>query len=108
QVASFLAENQDALGAGLLVLDEPLRDRRIFKEFDRIDLSAVDVEEALARSWYWLAIEYGFGSHGVSLAEILRARKEGLPYLETAGGWIDLNAPAFRELDRLGHLGDAD
>jgi superfamily II DNA or RNA helicase len=108
QVASFLAENQDALGAGLLVLDEPLRDRRIFKEFDRIDLSAfdaIDVDEALARSWYWLAIEYGFGGHAVSLAEILRARKEGLPYLETAGGWIDLNAPVFRELDRLG---DAD
>jgi hypothetical protein len=108
QVASFLADNQDALGAGLLVLDEPLRDRRIFKEFDRIDLSAVDFDEALARSWYWLAVEYGFGGHAVSLAEILRARKEGLPYLETAGGWIDLNAPAFREIDRLGHLGDAD
>ena len=105
QVASFLAENQAALGEGLLVLDEPLRDRRIFKEFDRIDLSAVDVDEALARSWYWLAVEYGFGGHAVSLAEILRARKEGLPYLETAGGWIDLNAPAFREIDRLG---DAD
>jgi superfamily II DNA or RNA helicase len=102
QVASFLAENQDALGAGLLVLDEPLRDRRIFKEFDRIEISAVDFDAALARSWYWLAVEYGFGGHAVSLAEILRARKEGLPYLETAGGWIDLNAPVFRELDRLG------
>ena len=44
----------------------------------------------------------------MSLAEILRARQEGLPYLETAGGWIDLNAPVFRELDRLGEAGDAD
>jgi superfamily II DNA or RNA helicase len=108
QVASFLAEHQEALGEGLLVLDEPLREWRIFKELDRIEISAVDFEEALARSWYWLAVEYGFGADSVSLAEILRARKEGLPYLETAGGWIDLNAPVFRDLDRLGEAGDAD
>ncbi len=107
QVASFLAEHQEALGEGLLVLDEPLREWRIFKDLDRIEISAVDFEGALARSWYWLAVEYGFGGHTVSLAEILRARKEGLPYLETAGGWIDLNAPVFRELDRLGEAGDA-
>src|SRR3954451_15913540 len=108
QVASFLADHQEALGEGLLVLDEPLRELRIFKEFDRIEISAVDFEQALARSWYWLDLEYGFGSHAVSLAEILRARKEGLPYLETAGGWIDLNAPAFRDLYRLAEMADAD
>jgi len=108
QVASFLADHQEALGEGLLVLDEPLRELRIFKEFDRIEISAVDFDAALARSWYWLALEYGFGSHSVSLAEILRAKKEGLPYLETAGGWIDLNSPVFRELDRLGETADAD
>jgi SNF2 family DNA or RNA helicase len=108
QVASFLADHQEALGEGLLVLDEPLRELRIFKEFDRIEISAVDFETALERSWYWLALEYGFGSHSVSLAEILRARKEGLPYLETAGGWIDLNSPVFRELDRLAGMADAD
>ncbi|MFL6234831.1 MAG: DEAD/DEAH box helicase [Thermoanaerobaculia bacterium] len=108
QVASFLADHQEALGEGLLVLDEPLRELRIFKEFDRIEISAVDFAEALARSWYWLDLEYGFGSHAVSLAEILRAKKEGLPYLETAGGWIDLNAPAFRELDRLAGMADHD
>src|SRR4051812_44583503 len=108
QVASFLAEHQEALGEGLLVLDEPLREWRIFRELDRIEISAVDFEEALARSWYWLAVEYGFGADSVSLAEILRARKEGLPSLETAGGWIDLNAPAFRDLDRLAGMADAD
>ena len=106
QVASFLAEHAEALGEGLLVLDEPLRDRRIFKEFDRIEIAAADFEEALARSWYWLALEYGFGTHTVSLAEILQARREGIPYLETAEGWIDLNAPMFRELDRLGEAAD--
>ncbi|MEA2601474.1 MAG: hypothetical protein QOF89_2466 [Acidobacteriota bacterium] len=102
QVPGFLAEHAEALGEGLLVLDEPLRDRRIFRELDRIEVSVLDLEAALERSWFWLALEYGFGSDAVSLEEILRARREGLPYLETAGGWIDLNAPAFRELDRLG------
>lgn len=99
QVPSFLAEHAEALGEGLLVLDEPLRDRRIFREADRIAISEADFEAALERSWYWLAVEYGFGSDAVSLAEILRARRDGLPYLETAGGWIDLNA--FRALDGL-------
>ncbi|HKI05768.1 MAG TPA: DEAD/DEAH box helicase [Thermoanaerobaculia bacterium] len=101
QVASFLAEHAEALGEGLLVLDEPLRDRRIFKEIDRVEISSLDLETALERSWYWLAVEYGFGGDSVGLAEILRAKKEGMPYLETAGGWIDLNAPAFRALDGL-------
>jgi superfamily II DNA or RNA helicase len=106
QVASYLAEHAEALGEGMLVLDEPLRDRRIFREIDRIEISAVSFEEALARSWCWLALEYGFGSQSVSLADIVRARREGLPYLETAGGWIDLNAPVFRDLDRLADLAD--
>jgi superfamily II DNA or RNA helicase len=101
QVPSFLAEHGDALGEGLLVLDEPLRDRKIWKEADRIEIPAASLEEALERSWYWLAIEYGFGADSVSLADILQAKKDGLPYLEIAGGWIDVNAPAFRDLDRL-------
>src|SRR5437763_10116807 len=101
QVPGFLAEHAEALGEGLLVLDEPLRDRRIFTHLDRIELSVLDLEGALERSWFWLAVEYGFGNDSVSLAEILKAKREGLPYLETAAGWIDLNAPVFRELDRL-------
>jgi superfamily II DNA or RNA helicase len=104
QVPSFLAEHAEALGEGLLVLDEPLRDRRIFTHLDRIEITVLDLEAALERSWFWLAVEYGFGNDGsdaVSLAEILKAKREGLPYLETAVGWIDLNAPVFRELDRL-------
>ncbi|HYO11932.1 MAG TPA: DEAD/DEAH box helicase, partial [Thermoanaerobaculia bacterium] len=101
QVPGYLDEHREALGEGLLVLDEPLRDRRIFKEVDRVEISALDLETALERSWYWLAVEYGFGSETVSLARILEARREGLPYLETANGWIDLNAPVFRALDGL-------
>ncbi|HEX4959926.1 MAG TPA: DEAD/DEAH box helicase [Thermoanaerobaculia bacterium] len=101
QVPSYLAEHAEALDKGLLVLDDPLRDRRVFTHQDHIEISLLDLEAALERSWFWLALQYGFGSDAVSLAELLRAKREGLPYLETAEGWIDLNAPAFRELDRL-------
>ena len=37
----------------------------------------------------------------MSLGELLAARRAGLPYLETASGWIDLNAPALRNLGSL-------
>lgn len=38
---------------------------------------------------------YGFRDSSVSLITILRARREKQRYLETATGWIDVNAPAF-------------
>ncbi len=101
QVPGFLEEHRQALGEGVLVLDAPLRNRRIFKEFDRIEIAAAEAEEALERSWWWLAVEYGFGNQTISLAAILRARREGIPYLEVPGGWIDLSAPAFRDLEEL-------
>lgn len=101
QVPAFLDEHREALGEGLLVLDEPLRDRRIWKEAEHLRIAAVDLDVALERSWLWLAVEYGFGNDAVSLARILEARRDGVPYLETAGGWIDLSAPAFTALDGL-------
>ena len=101
QVPGFLEEHAGDIGQGAMVLDAPLRDRQVFKTYDRIEIAAVDPDEALERSWWWLAIEYGFGSQQVSLAEILAARKAGLPYLEVPGGWIDLHAPAFRDLEEL-------
>ncbi|HEX7182093.1 MAG TPA: SNF2-related protein [Thermoanaerobaculia bacterium] len=107
QIPGFLEEHRQALGEGTLVLDEPLRHLKVFKTCDRIEITAADLEEALERSWYWLAVEYGFGSERVSLARILEAKREGLPYLEISGGWIDLNAPAFRSLGELVNGEDA-
>jgi SNF2 family DNA or RNA helicase len=101
QIPGFLDEHAAALGTGDLVLDAPLRDRRIWKVHDRLSISAADFEEALERSWYWLALEYGFGSQTITLAEILAARRQGLPYLEVPGGWIDLGASAFRDAEAL-------
>ena len=101
QVPGFLEANAGALAEGTLVLDEPLRQRRIFKSFDRVEIAAPDLEHALERSWYWLDIRYGFGSASVPLETLLQARLQGLPYLEIPGGWVDLNAPAVRALDGL-------
>lgn len=101
QVPGFLAAHGAELGAGTLVLDPPLAARRIFATYDRLEIASLDLEEALARSWYWLGVRYGFGNQTISLAELLEARRAGLPYLEVAGGWIDLHAPAFRPLDDL-------
>ena len=104
QIPGFLAEHAEAIADGVLVLDGPLKGRQVFQACDRIEIAEVGLEAALQRSWYWLAVEYGFGSSAVSLAAILAARRQGLPYLEIPGGWIDLNAPAFRVLEELdGH-----
>jgi len=104
QIPGFLEEFAEALDAGDLVLDAPLRERRIFKTCDHVEIAAADLEEALQRSWYWLSIQYGFGNQTISLGQILLARRQGVPYLEIPGGWVDLQAPAFRDLDEL--LGD--
>src|SRR6185295_5465594 len=82
QIPGLLEEFAEALDAGELVLEAPLRERRIFKTFDRIEIDAAELEEALQRSWYWLSIQYGFGGQRISLGELLLARRQGLPYLE--------------------------
>ncbi|MEM7352491.1 MAG: DEAD/DEAH box helicase [Acidobacteriota bacterium] len=97
QVPSFLDEHSEEIAAGKMVLDEPLRRLAIFKDYDFVRVAA----EAMERSWYWLSVKYGFGDQTISLEDMLSARKKGLPYLETAHGWVDLNAPFFEELERI-------
>ena len=97
QVPSFLDEHSEEIAAGTMVLDEPLRGLEIFKEYDYVEVSA----EALERSWYWMAVKYGFGDQTISLEDMLSARDKGLPYLETSRGWIDLNSPFFEQLEQL-------
>jgi superfamily II DNA or RNA helicase len=97
EVAAFLDTWRDEVATGYVVLDEPLRGQRIWKRFDAVAVSG----EALARGWRWLGLRYGFGADSVALADLQQARRDGLPYLETSFGWIDLSAPAFEHLDRL-------
>jgi len=101
RVPSFLDEHREGMEEGAVRFEGLLGERRVFREVDSVTVAAVDPDEAEGRSWYWLAVDYGFGDSAVSLAHILDARSRGVPYLETAEGWVDLRAPAFRHLDAL-------
>lgn len=92
------------------LMAEPPRDLEVLRGFDRLEIRAErvtgeapgpaavsaeppedeDLAEAEGRSWYWLSVHYGAGEARISLTDLLRARKEGLPYLEVPDGWIDL------------------
>ena len=97
QLPSFLDEHKDRIDEGSLVLDGPLHELSVFSEFDRVEI-AID---ALQNSWYWLSARYGIGSDTVSLAEILKARREGKTYLEFGSGWINVQSEAFRALENI-------
>ncbi len=91
-----------------LVLDDPMGGLGIISEFDFIEIVAAEEakdaregKETGGASEHSLEIVYGFGGETVSLAELLRAKKAGQPYLQIASGWIDLNAPALRGLRAL-------
>ena len=115
QIPSFLAENADSLVSGTLVsgtlvsgtlasgtldaakgvTEEPFQRLTIARSFDRVEITPARVES----EWCSLSINYGFSDESVSIADILRARAQDLPYLETESSWIDLNAPAFHHLE---------
>ncbi len=99
QVASFLDDYGEAIQDGTLVLEEPLRGLKIHKTYDRVEVDGTPVDGR--PSWYWLSVKYGFGDETVTLADILRARRKGAPYLETGNGWIDLKSAVFEDLTRL-------
>ncbi len=63
----------------------------VLHDFDTLEL----VPEAEEAGGYWLSVRYGFGNATVTLADVLRARNEGLRYLETPEGWVDVASPVF-------------
>jgi superfamily II DNA or RNA helicase len=97
QLPSFLDEHKEQIDAGNMVLEGPLRELSVFREFDRMEITL----DALQRSWYWLSVRYGIGSDSVTLADILKARSEGKTYLEVGSGWINVHAEAFRALEHI-------
>ncbi len=119
RVPSFLDEHRDGLAEGLVAFDGLLQERRVFHRVDSVSVREIEIgrgdggdggeggesaggfDEAEGRSWYWLAVHYGFGDSTVSLAHVLDARSRGVPYLETPDGWVDLRAPGLGHLDRL-------
>ncbi|MBN2241573.1 MAG: DEAD/DEAH box helicase, partial [Acidobacteria bacterium] len=95
---AFISEHRDAIEEGSIVLSGSLRNLKVFREFDRLEITL----DALKRSWYWLSARYGFGDRTVSLAEIIHAKKEGKSYIPAESGWVDVNSEAFRPLDSIG------
>ncbi len=97
QIASFLTEYRQELEEGSVVYADSLRPFKILQDYDSLEIAPA----ALQRSWYWLSIRYGFGNQKVSLLELLEAKREGLSYLETKEGWIDLSSASFDNLTPL-------
>ena len=62
----------------MLVLDAPLRERRIFKEYDRIEIAAAEADAD------WRCAMASATTRSPST--LLQAKREGLPYLESRAG----------------------
>jgi SNF2 family DNA or RNA helicase len=98
----LLDEHREEIEKGTIVLDEPLQALSVHRDFDRIEIEL----DALKRSWHWLSIHYGFGSETISLAEVLKAKQDGEPYLKTKTGWVDVDSDAFSFLDVIVKRGE--
>ena len=97
QIPTFLQEIHDDLQKGLHIVDATVKRLKIYDRFDRVEL----IPEAIDRDWCWLSLRYGFGSSSVSLAEILRAKKEGKRFVSTTDGWVDCLSQEFQHLDPI-------
>jgi len=95
QVPSFLQELGDELQDGPHIIDASVKSLKIYKQFDRVEIAP----GALERDWCWLSVRYGFGNSSISLAEILRAKKEGQRFIPTTDGWVDCQSQDFEGLD---------
>ncbi|BBO91271.1 hypothetical protein DSCOOX_44510 [Desulfosarcina ovata subsp. ovata] len=94
QIPSFLEAVGEELTGGGFVVDPDVKGLQLLRRWNRVTLSPA----AIDRDWCYLAVTYGFGDETVSLADILKARREGNRYIGTAAGWVDTGAA---ELDRL-------
>ena len=97
QVPLFFEEfAEDGQDSSRLV-DSRLKPLRFIRRFDRVEISPASLD----RDWCWLSAKYGFGSSSVSLAEILKAKREGRRFIGTEGGWVDCDSPELNTLDAL-------
>ena len=55
----------------------------------------------LEREWYWLSFDYSFGMSTLSLSDILDARRKRLRFINVENGWVDCDAPHFREAEKI-------
>ncbi len=99
QVPSFLQEFGDEIQSGLHIIDASVKGLKIYTRFDEIKVTP----ETIDRDWCWLSFKYGFGNSAISLAEILRAKKESQHYISTSDGWVDCQSEEFEGLDPILH-----
>jgi superfamily II DNA or RNA helicase len=95
QVPSFLQEFGDELQDGPHIIDASVKSLKVYKQFDRVEIAP----GALDRDWCWLSVRYGFGNSSISLAEILRAKKEGQRFVPFTDGWVDCQSQDFEGLN---------
>jgi len=101
QVPGFLDDHREEVVEGTVIFEEGLAGVRVFRQADSVELGADDLAEAEARSWYWLSVRYSYGDNRVPLTDLLDARREGLPFYEVPGGWVDLGSPELRAAERV-------
>ncbi|MEO8362683.1 MAG: DEAD/DEAH box helicase, partial [Vicinamibacteria bacterium] len=70
---------------------------QMFQEYDAIEITEATIEGGA----YWLDLNFAIGQGTVSLADLMQAREERRSRFDVPGGWVDLQAPAFADLDRL-------
>ncbi len=97
QVPVFLQEIHDDLQKGIHIVDATVKSLKVHDRFDWVEL----IPEAIERDWCWLSLRYGFGDSSISLAEILRAKKEGQRFISTTDGWVDCLSREFQHLDPI-------
>ena len=93
RIAGFREHTEPGAGKPKLVLEDPMRELRIFREFDFLEISAGESDA--------VAVHYGFGDETISIERLLEAKGQGLPYLESEHGWIDLTSPDLAALGPL-------
>lgn len=74
-----------------VILADPIRELRILREFDHLEIAAQNEDQ--------LDVHYAFGESRVAIRDIATAKNQGLAYLETERGWIDLSSPDLRGVE---------
>src|SRR3990170_7405132 len=97
QVPIFLQEFREDLHEGPHIIDATVKSLKIYSQFETVEI----IPEAIDRDWCWLSFRYGFGNSSISLAEILRAKKDGQRFIPTGDGWVDCLSQEFQDFDPM-------
>ncbi|MCB2144863.1 MAG: DEAD/DEAH box helicase [Deltaproteobacteria bacterium] len=97
QIPSFLESVGDELDGDRFVIDPDVKGLQLLRRWNTMTLAPT----AIDKDWCWLSITYGFGDQSVSLADLLRARREATRYIGTASGWVDTQSPAIETMAAL-------